>query len=289
MFKRLRFKSVGRPFATEDAMATEQISERILSAKASLDLPQSCLFFTTHKCASSFAQRLFNVITAGTAYRVVDYPTEMSRLGDDFSDEIANLSLLNQCHRQMFRSRGEVYAPLRHEINFPDMQSFKHIYFLRDPRDVLVSSFFSYAFTHVRPESQAARVLFDAYREEIKQEGIDAYSLRAARDWLLPLLLHYKEVQIQADYCLCLTYDDYINDTVGFIEKIAEYLEVDLPEGRARSLAEEASPVQSTVQADAHKRSGKSGQFADELKPATIAELNDLFADQLDYWKLGQT
>ena len=64
---------------------------------------------------------------------------------------------------------------------------------------------------------------------------------------------------------LYLSYDYYLKDTAGFIGKVCSFVGVNLPEHAIKSLVSLASPVQSHVNSDRHQRSGKSGQWRNEL------------------------
>lgn len=58
-----------------------------------------------------------------------------------------------------------------------------------------------------------------------------------------------------------MKYSDFQNDTIDFINKITNYLNIKIPEKEIEELAVKANPVQLTTDSTKHKRSGKSQQY----------------------------
>ena len=171
--------------------------EDILKAEECLKLPTSVLFFTTHKCASTFIPTLFKTITKNSNYKLKDYAQAIWSLGDeldikqDQKDSISNF--LEEAADELFFRRGYIYAPLRFPVDFPERNQLKHIFFLRDPRDVLVSSYYSFGFTHAEPKNSKAKKRFQAKRKLAQQKGIDNYVINEATNYL-DRYLKYKEL-----------------------------------------------------------------------------------------------
>lgn len=273
-------------FNKDKKLTPEQ--EDILKAKESLDQPPSVLFFTIHKCASTFIPPLLRTITRNSNYELKDYAGAIWNLGDqlDIGQDQENFlsSFLENTADRLFFRKGEIYAPLRIPVDFSERKNFKHILFLRDPRDVLVSSYYSFGFTHAEPKNAKARKRAQTKRQLIQQKGIDNYSLDAARNWLLPTYSKYKDFYESAESCLYLRYRDFQNDPFKFITSLVKYLDIVIPEQEIEQLAAQASPVQVSTDNTKHKRSGKSKQYLEELNPEIIKALNEVFAEVLDYW-----
>lgn len=171
--------------------------ESILKAKESLNKPPSVLFFTTHKCASTFIPPLLKTITRNSNYEFKDYAQAIWNLGNQLDigqdqENFLDFFLEDTADRLFFR-RGEIYAPLRVPVDFPERKKLKHIFFLRDPRDILVSSYYSTGFTHPLPKNDKAKRRFQAKRELIQQQGIDNYTISAATNWVIPLYSKYQQ------------------------------------------------------------------------------------------------
>lgn len=244
----------------------------------------SVIFFTTHKCASSYVPSIFHECCKYSGYSAVDYASVIWALGDKFTGYDSYESFLEENYDSLYRLKGKIYSPQRKPIKFAGINSFKQLYFLRDPRDVLVSAFYSFSKTHTLPEGSLSAAVFSDRRREICNLGINDYALSAATEWLLPMYEEYFESYKSAHDKLYLSYDYYLNDTSGFIGKVCSFVGVNLPEHAINSLVSLASPVQSHVNANRHQRSGKSAQWRYELDEDVQKILTDQFASIMQKW-----
>jgi len=270
-------------FKPKKKLTTEQ--QQILTAWDSLNLPPSVIFYTTHKCASVFVDKLLITITNNSEYQLKNYATAIRSLGDRVYVGSPYEDFLEKAYDQLYKTRGEIYAPQRRPLDFPGREKFKHIFFLRDPRDVLISSYYSFGYSHPAPPGEKQQQRFYQNREKIQTQRIDFYVRDAAVNWLVPIYNKYQHLLETSDNYLYLTYDEFKDDTTDFIYKIANFLEIDVPEEEVKQIANEASPIQENQDITQHKRSGKSQQFLEELNSDTIQYLNETFADILSYWK----
>ena len=266
----------------------KRANQRIFRAKESLNKPQSVLFYTTHKCASSFINPLLKTLIKYSDYKLFDYAKAIRSLGNnlDINQENAYFlkNFLEKSHNFLFLDRGEIYAPLRFPIDFAGRKNFKHIFFLRDPRDVVVSAYYSFGFTHPLPNNIKARMRVQEKRQSIQQQGIDNYAITESKERFLPIYEEYIELIETCSSFLYLRYSDFQDDTIQFIEIISDFLEVNISKEEIQELATKASPIQITRDNSKHKRSGKSKQYLEELKPDTINTLNEIFSEVLKYW-----
>lgn len=268
--------------------------ERVIGAKNSLSKPTSVLFFTSHKCASSFVDNCLDLVLKNSQYRLINYASAIWRLGNSINikneneDPLGNnesLKLfLEQASDSLFFQKGEIYAPLRVPVDFPTRSGFKHIFFLRDPRDVLVSAYYSRVYSHKLPINNTSKKKYQEKRRLTLEKGIDQHAVEAAQKWLIPLYGQYKEFLESSDSYLYITYDDFKNDPKQFVQTIMNFLNVQISKSELNYLSKQASPVQKEVDINKHKRSGKSQQYLKELKPETIDSLNHILDKHLDYW-----
>jgi hypothetical protein len=167
----------------------------VLKAKESLDKPPSVLFFTTHKCASTFIPPLLTTITRNSNYEFKDYAQAIWNLGDklDIGQDQENFlsSFLENAADRLFFRRGEIYAPLRVPVDFSERKNLKHIFFLRDPRDVMVSAYYSFGLTHSLPKNSKLRKRHQLRKQRILEQGIDDYVISDA-NYFLNRYLRYK-------------------------------------------------------------------------------------------------
>lgn len=245
---------------------------------------RSILFLTTHKCASTFVSKLLDAVAEHAGFRHYDYATAMWRLGN--AVDIANPELFaSRNHGLMFHPQGEIYGPLRRPVSFPGRETFRHVFFLRDPRDLLVSNYYSLGFSHALPASDARRAEQLERRERVRGMGIDAYCLEAAESWIGPTFAEYARMRDTSGTAHVYLYDTYKDDPLGFLKGLRADLDLAVGDAVLAALARAADPV--TAPSDGplrHKRSGASGQFRTELRPETVAALEARLAPILDAW-----
>lgn len=259
--------------------------KRILFAQNRNKSRSSVLFFTTHKCASTFVTALLDELADQSDYETLNHEAAYWELGDQVDESNMHIcDFLTQNYDALFRKHGEIYGPLRFAVDFPGRKNFKHIFFFRDPRDVLVSMYYSFGFTHPEPINSEVRQRFLKDRAEIQAQGIDDFVLSRAAGNLIPIFQGFRELAETAPGALFLTYDEFSQHTDVFLRKVTDYLEIDLSEESIEKLSNFASPIQKGAPKLEHKRSGKSGQWKNELKPETADELNRILAPILDYW-----
>ncbi|MBE9126889.1 MULTISPECIES: sulfotransferase domain-containing protein [unclassified Coleofasciculus] len=262
---------------------SNKLRRKVIDAFSNLNKPRSVIFYTTHKCASIFVKRLFDLIWKNSKYEFVDYGGTIFGAGDKLNVGSPYEVFLEQAYSELYSLHGKVYGPQRRYLDFPGRNNFNHIFFLRDPRDVLVSSYFS-SFTHAEPFNSIERDVFTLHRKNVKEKGIDTYVLDEAEEWILPLYKQYKELRETSKSYIYLKYDLFSENTPEFIKKISEFLDLHPSSKSIDLLTREASPVQN-VEVLKHKRSGKSGQYLEKLHPNTVKKLNHILSEALSEWE----
>jgi len=238
--------------------------------------PESVYFYTLHKCASS----LFGdyVLKHVRGLRLMDYADRFYN-GDPVK-------------RVTFEDQGFIYGPIRlstgptlaiynrliEPASRPDFIRDKiAIFLIRDPRDILVSSYYSFGYTHefstVKEIEERQRQL----REVIRGKTIDAFVLEAAN----ATLNHFNTLDRLAHACsrgIILKYEDMIDNWEEFAAGLTKHL--DISRKVLRQIYQRSRPRQSEEQAS-HHRCGKPGGFMDKLPRATIDVLNGTFSPVL--------
>ena len=123
-------------------------------------MPGDILVFTLHKSASMFIHQQCKFLcgAAGLEYHSPNLP----------ASGLSARRLLTD--PTIWSERHGCFAPLRFFIDIPRLEEYAIILHLRDPRDVLVSMFYSYCFTH--PGELAPNT---GYRREVAERGIDDF------------------------------------------------------------------------------------------------------------------
>ena len=167
---------------------------------------------------------------------------------------------------------GLIFAPIRKFQNFKNINKYKTVLLLRDPRDVLVSHFFSVMVSHPVNSIKLIKM-----REKYKSTGIDQYVIDKS-NWMLSI---YEEYMKKLDDYYYINYSNLILNPLNTINDLLNYLEIKLDEKILFNLVKDLeSPMVENIKK--HKRSGKSGQYNTYLKKETLEILNNKFKPILD-------
>lgn len=231
---------------------------------------KSVFFFTFHKCASSLFSK--HILRKIDDLQHVDYANYLADKSVSYNKDL------------FFKENGCIYGPIRlsangtivHELlvkptaKFDFIKDKKAIFLVRDPRDILVSSYHSFGFTHPLNEvkEKANRQL--GIRENIQSLAIDDYVLKNLNKQIDDFNLVVK-MSSKCNMNVILKYEDMVDDFDSFISDFNKivYLNDDI----VKTLYTETRPKEK-VDIHSHKRSGESRRFVKELKPETIKELN---------------
>lgn len=244
----------------------------------------SVIFFTTHKCASTYLKKILNSIDKNSEYSHYDYGSLVGSLAKELGVDSDFETYLNKNYKKLFNLKGEIYGPQRMPLRFKNVNDYKIVFFLRDPRDVLVSAYYSFAFNHKIPDNSIIKKQMLDSREKYLVMGLDKYVISQVDEWVLPVYKEYIKIRNKSNEYLFLKYEDFTYDPLSFTKKIYEFLDlnVDLIDD---NLIDQANPVQKKIEEDSHQRSGKNKQWLDELKPETIRELNFKLEEVLNEWE----
>ena len=252
---------------------------------------KSIIFFTQHKSASTFVARILSTIgKTKKGLKHVNYPNLISDLGCyfNFGNRFKNEGdWYYQNSEKLFKNNGYIYGPHRAPFFIPSLELFKKIIFLRDPRDSLISRYYSFGFTHGIPQDSTGKSVFLEERMKINNESIDSYCLRMAHEWCKPLLSSYKKIiQSSLETPLLLTYEEFASDPLNAVNEIFSYCGInDDKNNIAYNLAITANPVQDKIKDSEHQRSGKVGQYINELEDSTIKQIDIILKEELLYFK----
>jgi hypothetical protein len=252
-------------------------------------MPGDIVVFTLHKSASMFLHRQCELL---------------SRLAEiDYHSPNLPASGLNArkllTDKALWSERHGCFAPIRFFVDIPRLEDYQVILHLRDPRDVLVSMFYSYCFIHageIPPNT--------GYRREVAERGIDDFVLAKAsersgdirgdygsgghiEDLIGNVPRRYRDYLdrlLGKPQVTLVRYEEMVTDYRAWLEKfIAPFPIADRPRHVAE-LAREAPHLFPKREQDAasHVRHVSPGDYREKLKASTIRRLNEIFAGTLD-------
>jgi len=239
---------------------------------------KSVLFFTLHKCASS--------LFAGYALK-----TDRHRVHIDYARKIYK----GRNPAVSFREVGRVYGPIR--VSSPEGGPvYEHLVepfsksefladktvaiFVRDPRDILVSSYFSFGFTHglSNVPSIAAREV--ATKSKIQSMSIDEYAIQEVGQ-MKRNFEKLVSISKRAEVFTILRYEDMVKNWDEFSRDYKQVL--DISDTDLQKIHRKSRP-RVRESAGSHKRSGKVEGFRSKLRPETIESINTVIESELRFF-----
>jgi hypothetical protein len=241
--------------------------------------PESVYFFTFHKCASTlFSSYILKNIDG---LKNIDYASAI------YSGEIGPNQVLE------FNERGFIYGPIRISAdadspvskmlvkpttNHDFIRDKVALFFLRDPRDILVSSYYSFGFTHGFSIVDEIRDKQEQIRRETRDKTLDNYVLQSANKQIIFFQTLYDLSRV-CDRSTIIKYEDMISNFDIFANQLVKY--VSIKDEIIEGIYEKSRP-QETEDLTSHRRSGRIQNFRQKLKQETIQALNRQLAHTLE-------
>jgi len=247
------------------------------------------IVFTLHKCASMFIHKQSELLSklSGISYHSPNIPNSGLEPRKLFMDT------------DIWSTRSGCFAPIRFYVDVPHMEDYSIILHLRDPRDMLVSMFYSYCYIH-NGDIQANT----GHRKEAAEKGIDAFVLTKASDQSLLYHGNYgtgghmenfigNTPKRYRDYItnllgrpnvIFVKYEEMVTDYSSWLEKFITPFPIENKEKVIYNLVSQSKNLfpKRTKDEMAHVRHVTPGDHKLKLQSATIAQLNDIFSDVLD-------
>lgn len=166
-----------------------------------------------------------------------------------------------------------------HEV----FKGYKKVVMVRDPRDLLVSHYFSFTHAHVPRNKEFVDKI-----KKAKEMGIEKYVLLEEHVSYFRNCLEQAVTLRGQDDVLFYKYEDMMDDFNKFHEACQYFVNGEVNEDLSRELSSMYKKPAEGQKTDntRHRRSGTWGQFKHALEPSTIDKLNAEFGallDALDY------
>jgi hypothetical protein len=182
---------------------------------------------------------------------------------------------------EIFQETGYCYYGFRY---FPqylkefNLSGFKKILLIRDPRDIVVSHYYSMKKSHTVPQGEVGQKLLEL-RDELAHTEVDEYVLKKAPGFK-NILKNYGI--IEDEKFKLFRYEDIIFNKQEWVQNILDFLGLELPEDRVKAIAAKHDIFPSAENQNTHIRKVTPGDYKNKLKPETIEQLNDCFKEVLE-------
>lgn len=239
-----------------------------------IDVPTT-FAFSVFKAGSVLMNKMLSEVCDAIGISFVDLPGFSFGYGFDFDDP----NMADEVPR-IFKTRGYCYGGFRmlpKHFEIPIVREQKKCILVRDPRDILVSHFFSMKNSHPAPGKDAGEKCDKvfSYIKEITAKGIDDYVLRVST--VIKNSMARYETIMNDPNCRLYRYEDVIFTKREWLTDMVEFFEWPVsPELVAEVSARNDIRPDKEDQTQ-HIRKVTPGDHKEKLKPETIAALDDIF------------
>jgi len=241
---------------------------------------RSVYFFTFHKCASTLFSSF--VLPSARNLEFVDY----ERMVYDGTIPESQPELIK------FDRDGRLYGPIRlssgaatptaRRMLITAEKEFIHdkiaVSLIRDPRDILVSRYFSFVHSHGESKVPEIARRQQENKDRLIEMGVDEYAVQAVEGVRQDFEMIARIDEYAVDSTV-LRYEDLLDDFDLFMDGMSRYLILDEP--TIEAIYRRSRP-RDTEDINAHRRSGRAGTFAEKLRVETTQLINDKLAGVLD-------
>jgi hypothetical protein len=187
-----------------------------------------------------------------------------------------------EAYIHLFKPQGYIYSVFGGMIEgIPSITKFKVVLVVRDPRDILVSSYYSIAYSHAIPEGEKKESLLSRRKEALASD-LDDHVLQHAEK-LLAVFNRY-EACLFAEYpsVHIARYEDMVGDYPKWLDALLSSCELAIPESmRCELIRSHEASRPSSENINKHLRKGMPGEHREKLRPQTIEALNRIFKKPL--------
>jgi len=245
----------------------------------------SFMMLTIHKAASSYVGQVLTELFDAFGYRCVDLQGEAFSLGMEEGQFVADSA-------ERFFEPGCFFGPLRGRPakSAAQISPARPIIHVRDPRDCLVSHYYSIRDSHPVPNGERAKI-FLANRERAERITVDEY--------VEMLITHDKNMQFKQTlqtfidlikhqpHCIVSKYEKMVTDFEYWIYDIVSQFGIAVDYSTVIDLIERTNPevnfaVEENVQN--HKRQVTPGDHARKLAPRTVSLATEFFSEELKFF-----
>jgi hypothetical protein len=242
----------------------------------------SIIHFSVNKAATQYIRDILGrcaTMIGMTHVRLAEYAFHT-----DFP-YLDNLSVVEmQKYQYLFRPTGYLYSVFGGMIEgIIDFDKYSTVLVIRDPRDILVSEYYSRGYSHAVPSNRGNKYNdFMKTRRQARQFTVDEYVISESdkvydtyQRYIKLLINRYPQIYVSK-------YEDMTSDYQGWLKKLLTYCKLDITNEYVQHLSKEATQLLPKKE-DIHQhiRKGMPGDHKEKLKQQTIEFLGSKFSSVL--------
>ncbi|MEL7500111.1 MAG: sulfotransferase domain-containing protein [Planctomycetota bacterium] len=232
-----------------------------------------------HKSGTMFLYKFFKQLSERQSYQFLSANNSPPEYYDAASlqqqiDQVEGSSTTTVCRAPIRSFELDQFALNEREF---ELASHKRIFHLRDPRDMLVSEYYSFGWTHPTEQQKG----LESRRQEIQQMSVDEYVVTQAEVCTWPVDQKYAPLanyEFDLEHELVVTYEQMVTSFYKWCYAILNFLDVKHAAWLTAKLAwKYRNEFKVAGESLKHKRRIKPGDHRDKLDPKSISILNERF------------
>jgi hypothetical protein len=230
----------------------------------------SCGVFAFAKSGSVLVNAIVRELMTEVGVPVIDWPEVWYARGTDIATVQCDLTQTFPPHGYCLGGFREIP---RSFLGTTALRSLRKLMVVRDPRDMLVSRYFSTKFSHgfkARGAPQFARLM-----EQLIEDGemdVDRYSLFYS--WIVNADFFVHRDIIADPQTLILKYEEFVYNKKSLASAICNWFNLDIADERLSAIVLPYEEIPIAEQPDQHIRQVHPGDYRRKLKPETVTALN---------------
>lgn len=242
----------------------------------------SVLHFSMNKAATQHVKRVLKKIAGQNQLIPISIHDYAFHTGFPFLDQLSHQEM--EQYQYLFKPNSVMYSVFGGMIeNIKGIENYKVVLSIRDPRDILVSSFFSVKYSHVEPLKLSNKSKhFANKRQSVKDQTIDEFVIEQAPK-VFSLYENYKARLLDLyDNTVLIKYEDMVSDYPNWLDDLVKELDLDLSHEVRGEIIKEFENKRSTKEnVKSHMRRGVAGDYKEKLSTETIDKINEDYSDTL--------
>ena len=204
-----------------------------------------------------------------------------------YMDDLSEAEI--QPYKHIFKPQGYLYSAFGGLVEGIDqLERYRVVLMIRDPRDILVSEYYSNAYSHPEPTSISSKNdEFHGLRSQALAQTVDEYAL-ARCEWVREILERYRVRLLEKhDQVYVTRYEDMVADFEQWLSRLLEACHLELSPGalKQRLVDQHYTSRPKVENQQSQLRKGVAGDYHNKLSEATIQELNERLSDILEYYQ----
>lgn len=245
----------------------------------------SILHFSVNRAATQYVKTILRRCAAANGLTNVGLHDYAFHSDFPYLNRLTMKEMEGYAH--LFKPQGYNYSVFGGMIEgIPELEKFRTILMIRDPRDVLVSGYYAVAFSHFLPGQADKKRQFMSLRNQAKEIDIDTYVRQNCQHTFEIFDRYQKHLVHQYPTVYLTRFEDMVLDFSGWLSALLEYCQLDISDRLYQTLVSEnmhLTPHTENIQR--HLRKGAIGDYREKLSLETIEYINAQYQDTLKFFK----